>query len=130
MSWSGIHLKGRGLAVGADAIPSALAHEIGHACFLEDVKYALNDLVGENLVGANNWSGGTGTGYHSPDMKHRDFIKRILMYYQAEPTIADIPLGDVIGTYAFQQGHPETNTTPRHCGLDYMDFVVGRNPCH
>jgi hypothetical protein len=117
-----------GLAVRADAITSALAHEIGHACYLQDLKYALNDLVGEGLVGAQNWSGGTATGYHSPDMKHRDLVKCILMYYQAEPTITDIPLGSVVGAYAVWGG-PETNTAPVTCGLDYMDSM-GRTPCH
>ena len=113
------------MAVRADAITSTLAHEIGHACDLEDLKFVLYDLVGESLVGAENWSGGPGTGYHSPDMKHRDLVKRVLMHYQAEPTITDIPLGSVVGTYAVWGG-PETNTAPVTCGLNYM----GRTPCH
>jgi hypothetical protein len=117
-----------GIAVRANAIASALAHEIGHACKLNDLKYELDNSVDEVLVGIPNWSGGAGTGYHAPGLKHQDLVKRILMYHQAEPTITDIPLGDVAGTYVSEGGgSPKTNAVI--CGLDYMDDM-GRNPCH
>lgn len=128
MIWTGENFKGCGMAVRASATASALAHEIGHACFLKDIKYALNDLVCEGLAGALNWSGGDGTGYHDPALKHQELAKRLIMYYQMLPTITDIPLGSVVGTYKVT-GAPETNTAPVACGLDYMEFM-GRNPCH
>jgi len=88
-----------GIAMAANAHPSTLAHEIGHACGLRDIiNGPLQDLVREELVGADNWSGGSGTGYYPRDLKHMDLIKVLLMYqYQGDSERGDIPLGNVMG---------------------------------
>ena len=111
-----------GIAVAANARPFTLAHEIGHACRLDDiVNGPLQDLVREELVGADNWSGGSGTGYYPHGQKHMDLIKILLMYqYQKDDECVDIPLGNVMGY------DPDDDTFPyviksRSVGLKSMN---------
>ena len=54
-----------------------------------------NTLISDDLVGPDNWSGGTGTGYYPSGLKHADLVKRLLMYEFVTETQADIPLGNV-----------------------------------
>jgi len=88
-----------GLAVTAGAPTYVLAHEIGHACGLTDIWEGTlgNTLISEELVGWQNWSGGTGTGYYPQDLKHADLLKRLLMYRYTGDNRVDIPLGGVKG---------------------------------
>jgi len=113
-----------GIAIAENAKPNTLAHEIGHACglddiFLDDVGY---ELVSEALLGSANWSGGTGTGYYPSGLLHRNLIQRLLMYGYQDGTEADIPLADLneprmtIGTarYRIPVGLEIMNRTPWH----------------
>ncbi|MEI7947666.1 MAG: hypothetical protein WCJ02_13280 [bacterium] len=78
---------------------NVLAHELGHACARSDIypndldtSPVCNDLVG----GDPNWSGGDGTGYHDPTLKHNDMIKRLLMRgWLTSEAFEDIPRSGV-----------------------------------
>ena len=120
----------RGLAIATGAPTHILAHEIGHACGLEDIRDDKlgNVLVSEEWLGSSNWSGGTGTGYYPPDLKHVDLIRRLLMYYQEGYKGYDISLGHV---RAYAQG--ALNPSPIATGLTglSLDFILmNRNPLH
>ena len=52
----------------------------------------------EALSGGLNWSGEEGTGYHAPGLKHDALVRRLLMFYTANPQKADIPRASVTGT--------------------------------
>ena len=94
------HWTGCGMAVRANAKLNTLAHEIGHACGLEDLYiayYPCGGLVSEDKVTPLNWSGGEGTGYYSPTRSYCDLTYRCLMD-AARPatTRADIPLDGIM----------------------------------
>jgi hypothetical protein len=89
----------RGMAVKSGAPLATLAHEIGHACGLNDLYieyYPCDGLVSEDKVTPLNWSGGEGTGYYSPTLSYRDLTYRCLMD-AARPSVTrgDIPLDDI-----------------------------------
>ena len=115
----------RGLAVRANAPLSTLAHEIGHACNLEDIYLQDWDyLVSEGRADARNWSGGDGTGYYPPALMHSDLIQRLLMYGINNPGAIDIPLADLASPVVWDStiqeyrpirtGLPQMNRNPRH----------------
>lgn len=86
-----------GIAVAADAPPITLIHEILHTCGLKDI-YLDNigeAIVSEGLLGTANWSGGEGTGHYPPGLKHKDLIKRLMMYGHQDGYEADIPFADL-----------------------------------
>ena len=113
----------RGLAVESGAPLSTLAHEIGHACGMRDIRYdRANDAVSEARSGSSNWSGGEGTGYHDPGLKHAELVKRLLMFYTTNPQKWDIAIGNVSGT---DPALPDPY--PVGVGLDAMGF---REPRH
>ncbi|NLL82662.1 MAG: hypothetical protein GX230_00270, partial [Lentisphaerae bacterium] len=115
--------KRRGLAVGANANINTLAHEIGHACGLLDIRYAHDgDAVSEDLSGMSNWSGGGGTGYHPPCLKHDELVRRLVMFYIGDEQKADIAVGCVKGT---DPALPDSY--PTYVGLDDMST---RAPLH
>ena len=104
-----------------------LGHEIGHACGLEDINEGafLFELVSKELVGEKNWTGGTGTGYYHPALKHWEMLKyRLLMYVPSNGDGLVIPLGSVMG---IEPNYPSV-TTPRliNVGVDLMN----RTPRH
>jgi len=131
--WSGLHSAARtgypecGLAiVGHLNInnPSVLAHEIGHACGLEDISVlGLNDAqVSQYLVGDDNWSGG----YYPTDLKHADLIRRLLMCQTVNTdNRGDIPLGSLRGFHPMNK-NPSGSPPFRRVGHNY----VTRNPKH
>jgi hypothetical protein len=114
----------RGMAVRADANLNTLAHEIGHACNLNDiVDLPAGTAVSETLSGALNWSGGEGTGYYDPVLLHDALVRRLLMFYTANPQKADIPRADVRGKatdpyvpegYLISVGLSGMNRNPHH----------------
>ena len=115
--------KRRGMAVGANANLNTLAHEIGHACGLRDIRYAhASDAVSEYLSKAPNWSGGEGTGYHPPGLKHDALVQRLLMYYTSDQQKTDIATGSVMGTTP-----SILDPYPTGVGLDNMNT---RYPLH
>jgi hypothetical protein len=116
----------RGLAVTADAPLMTLGHEIGHACGLDDIKKQRlgNILVSENLVGPDNWSGSTGTGYYSSGLQHTNLITRLLMHGSVTETQCDIPLGHV---WAYPDDPNVSNPTIRAVGVNSMRT---RTPLH
>jgi len=113
----------RGLAVESGAPLSTLAHEIGHACGMSDIRYdRANDAVSEARSGSSNWSGGEGTGHHDPGLTHGELVQRLLMFYLANPQKWDIAIGNVSGT---DPALPDPY--PVGVGLDAMGF---REPRH
>jgi hypothetical protein len=113
-----------GMAVSStSAHRNTLAHEIGHACGLKDITYLVfQDSVGIDLACSANWSGGDGTGYHDPGLKHAALVQRLLMYDTANPQKADIAVGSVKGT-----GPNLPDSFPVGVGLDAMG---ARTPSH
>jgi len=94
-----VGVDARGMAVKSGAPLATLAHEIGHACGLNDLYieyYPCDGLVSEDKVTPLNWSGGEGTGYYSPTLSYRDLTHRCLMD-AARPSVTrgDIPLDDI-----------------------------------
>ena len=80
-----------------------------------------------------NWSGGSGTGYYPPGMKHYDLVERLLMYYTCAHTSEDqldIPYGNVMG----QDVRDPNNLYPVHSrqvGLMFSQFQeMKRDPRH
>jgi hypothetical protein len=113
-----------GIAVGAaDAQLTTFAHEIGHACGLDDIQYKFTqDKINCDLVGESNWSGGEGTGYYEVDLEHAVLVQRLLMYYKESPLKGDIAIGTVMGT---DKDLP--NAFPAGVGLQSMRT---RTPSH
>ena len=109
----------RGMAVKAEATLETLAHEIGHATGLSDMyKYDPGDgLVSEDKTRMLNWSGGTGTGHHAPNLMYRDLSYRVLMDRYRN---TDIPLDGLTGVVG-------TNRLMISVGLNQM---VTREPVH
>ena len=118
------HWTGCGMAVRANAKLNTLAHEIGHACGLEDLYiayYPCGGLVSEDKVTPLNWSGGEGTGYYAPTLTYSDLTYRAIMNapYATIPR-ADLPLDRltvVIGSerIALSVGLSQMSTRdPRH----------------
>ena len=105
LGYTGHHLTPHpenGITIAENAFPNTLAHEICHACGLEDISYLGGTdldgkLVSESLVENRNWSGGTGTGYYPASLLQKDLIKRLLMCVPADGTEMDIPIGPVKG---------------------------------
>ncbi len=98
MGAAGVNLTGCGMAVRANAKLYVLAHEIGHACGLRDIiDSPVGIAVSEALSGASNWSGGEGTGYHDPALKHDALVRRLLMHHVAGLQKVDIPRAGVTG---------------------------------
>jgi len=130
--FGGIHGVNRadGMVIKATEKDFVLAHEIGHACGLDDIAevFVGDALVSEDLVRSKNWSGGPGTGHYPKDLKHQDLIRRLLMYYSVirEDTAVSIPLEDVKGNMV-RTGVP-VNSSPmiRNVGVESMN----RNPRH
>jgi hypothetical protein len=110
----------RGMAVASDARQSTPGHETGHACDLTDLYlYDSGDgLVSEDKTGAPNWSGGTGTGYHAPDLLYRDLSYRALMHRYGN---TEIPLDSLSGVIS-------TNRVQISVGLNQM--IPTRQPEH
>ena len=113
----------RGMAVKANAPPATLAHEIGHACGLRDIRYVhVDDNVSELRSGTSNWSGGEGTGHHAPGLKHAALVQRLLMFYMGVAQKADIAVGSVMGASV-----DLPDPYPVGVGLNAMGT---RNPVH
>ncbi|MGI6496726.1 MAG: hypothetical protein ACOX5G_11720 [Kiritimatiellia bacterium] len=111
------------MAVSADVPLTTLAHELGHACGLVDLyEFPPGDgLVSEDKVMPLNWSGGEGTGYHSPTLTYRDLTYRAIMNApHASIPRADLPL-DVLSVMG------GTNRLPISVGLNQMST---REPEH
>ena len=111
-----------GMAVQSSAQCGTMAHEIGHACGLKDIRYALQDATCENLAGSPNWSGGDGTGYHEPGLAHAGVVQRLMMYFMENATHSDVPVGSVMGT-----DNSLPDPYPVGVGLDSM---TTRTPLH
>jgi hypothetical protein len=96
-SLSSIIGAGRGIAIRADAPSMAVAHEIGHACWLDDIPAESLDesLISEVMAGSLNWSGGSGTDYYNSSLTHRSLVRRLLMYGKDFDASIDIPLASV-----------------------------------
>jgi hypothetical protein len=89
----------RGIAIKAAANLNTLAHEIGHACGLRDIRYPfVGDSVSVDFSGTSNWSGGEDTGYHPPNLEHDELVRWLLMYYMGNAQKSDIAIGEIIGT--------------------------------
>ena len=114
------------IAVATNAPLCTLAHEIGHACGLDDIAHrGLANLVSPALLGWDNWSGGGGgTGYYPGDLKHYQLVERLLMF-QSIDTRGDIPLGDVVGCDPDDENIPP-QMGPMPVGLNSMN----REPRH
>ena len=112
-----------GMAVKAGAELGTMAHELGHACGLKDLyKYTPGGgLVSEDKARPLNWSGGEGTGYHTPSLAYRDLTYRAIMN-APQPSVlrADIPLDCLTGLDG-------TNRIPVSVGLNQMST---REPSH
>gem|GEM_PF-5217929 len=110
----------RGMAVKKDAPITTLAHEIGHACNLDHINYSLPNKVKKELVLEPNWSGGQGTGYHNPELLHKELVKRIIMHSPYSSLLGDIPLSPVMGTSEYGTVSSQSvsledmNRTPTH----------------
>jgi hypothetical protein len=90
------------MAVRGDAPLTTFAHELGHAFGLRDLyDYDGGDgPVSEEKVGSLNWSGGSGTGYHSPSLAYRDLAYRCIMErVRPSASRADIPLDCLTGMF-------------------------------
>lgn len=88
-----------GIVVGPNANARTLAHEIGHACGLEDVYTESDD--GTLVVSGsptkermpNDW------GWYPESVTQADIVRRLLMYGVRSDTKADLSYGDVYGAY-------------------------------
>lgn len=90
-----------GIIIEKSATSKDVAHEIGHACGLEDI---YSECVGSNFVievsgpiskarMPDDW------GRYSSDADQRDFVKRLLMYGADDGDGLDISYGDVDGVW-------------------------------
>jgi len=87
-----------------------LAHEVGHACKLQDIYFARGGLsvVGE-AVGQEKMPMDWANGYHPPGMTQDKVIKRLLMYGIPDKDAGTrIPRGNIYGigdtNYMFKTG--------------------------
>ncbi|MFA5203678.1 MAG: hypothetical protein WC708_04655 [Lentisphaeria bacterium] len=114
-----------GLTIDDDANSRTLAHELGHACGLADIYLSKDgtslpdDLVKETWL-PDDWSGGSATGYYSPDLKQKDLVQRLIMYGVGNSTKADFALGKVHGVdrngaaTLIKVGLSDMNRQPQH----------------
>lgn len=90
-----------GIIISASAQAVVVAHEIGHACGLEDV---YSEYAGSNFVVAvsgkarkermpDDWGRSLGS------LDQSDVVKRLLMYGYDDNTGVDIPYGDIDGVW-------------------------------
>jgi hypothetical protein len=98
----------RGLAVAADGSINVMAHEIGHACGLDDI---YTDKGGISIAETNlaksswepqDWNNGPGNMYYEPGTKQTLIIKKMLMYGFDNGgdngySTFDIPMGKIQG---------------------------------
>ncbi|MFX0209513.1 MAG: hypothetical protein ACFFDT_26245, partial [Candidatus Hodarchaeota archaeon] len=99
-----------GLAMSRDGNFRTLAHEIGHACDLDDIYVEKEDAsgsvirLGNDLVKQawmpDDWNSGPGPQYYNKLLNHQDLIKRLLMYGKKSDSKCDIPKGDIFGINA------------------------------
>lgn len=88
-----------GIVIGPDANARTLAHEIGHACGLDDI-YAVSEDGALVVSGPpskermpNDW------GWYPPSVTQADLVRRLLMYGVRSDSKADLSFGDVYGAY-------------------------------
>jgi hypothetical protein len=82
-----------------------VAHELGHACGLEDIYIADNSGSGTPLPDAppkkdwepDDWNNGPGPQYYASSLDQKDLIQRLLMYGIFSSKKGDIPYGCVYG---------------------------------
>ena len=117
-----------------------LAHELGHACGLNDIYHNKNDKILSSQINTNSlWIQEDCTcttldnnpssnimsvaGYYESDLKHVDLMKRLLMYGVGSSTSdnrGDISLGNVFGINKSKHfvnvktGLENMNRTPTH----------------
>jgi len=114
----------RGMAIRQGEPGGVLAHELGHACGLDHIYYALGGMVSLELLLEANWSGGDGTGHYPPDLEHQNLVSRVLMYPYKVNSAQDIPLGSVKGS---ENVGGTVIVSPKPCG--FADMVT-REPTH
>jgi hypothetical protein len=100
--------SGEGLAInckgGNGANARTLAHEIGHACKLDDIynsdpNNGINtpDSLAKEEWAPKDWNNGPGAEYYKETRKQSELVRQLLMYGEFSNTKADIPLGRVYG---------------------------------
>jgi len=119
-----------GIALAAHAWDTTLMHEILHACGLEDITTRLlgTELVSEYLVGADNWSGGAGTGYYPSDLTHSNLVNRLVMC-QGSNERGDIPFGEVRG-WGLNEYPQSDHSRPSFKLVGFHPSRMNRNPRH
>ena len=112
---TGLHHPG-GVIISSAAPLVTLAHEIGHACGLEDI-YDQHSESGltlsatierENLP--NDWGSLSAVRYYNRTLQYPDLLKRLLMYGVSHETKSDISYGDITGLWK-ENVYDETNLT-------------------
>ena len=115
-----------GIIIEASASAATIAHEMGHACGLEDI---YSEYTGSNFVievsgtiskirMPDDW------GRYSSDTDQGDFVKRLLMYGVDDRDGVDIPYGDVYGAWydAANMDAAYTNSNSWHTSLAPVGF--------
>lgn len=82
-----------------------LAHEIGHACGLEDIydekqNLSLSDTMNPSISSLQgDWSGGSGRGYYKN--AHKELVKKLLMFGFTSDTKMDISFDRIYGVRGY-----------------------------
>ena len=97
--------KTSGIIIQGNTTAGILAHEIGHACGLEDTyaSHGTNSISAQALVreawAPDDWNSGPGPLYYAPDLSQKELLStRLLMYgYGYHTNTIVIPRGRVYG---------------------------------
>ena len=90
-----------GIIITASARAEVVAHEIGHACGLEDIysEYAGSNFVVEVSGQVNKGRMPDDWGRYSGSLSQSEAVRRLLMYGYDDKTGVDIPYGDIDGVW-------------------------------
>jgi len=100
-----------------------LAHEVGHACDLQDIYVEYEDedgkisIIGEFLMDSWKMPMDWANGYHPPEMTYPEVVKRLLMYGKTDGTEVRVPKGRIYGIGLQPIGNPNNPTLIPMTGL-------------
>jgi hypothetical protein len=95
-----------GIVVSSAADEYTLSHEIGHECALCDILNEVDSLpsniqFGDDLTRqewvTDDWTGGSGTGFHFGELTQSSMMERLLMFGKENIKKGDISLGNIYG---------------------------------